>query len=160
MNHRIVPFVSLVLALAACSAGTGPAIEGSFAGSAVTPLPAPPLPEGDLQIEASLVLDGDAGTFELDMDLAALGLTDEMNVRGTYVAANGSITLMPTGYQIPADSPNTQDGLCITLVGFAETVVCLPEMESGEYTDSISLTLEHEIADVEGSTPITLTRTP
>jgi hypothetical protein len=164
MNHqriRLIVSTALVVALTACTGSTGPGIEGSFAGTAVTPLPSPPLPEGNLDITAELRLDGDAGTFALDMDLSSMGLMDRADLRGTYVASNGAITLLPTGFEIDPASGNTAEGLCITLAGFAETPVCFDEMQDGEYQDaSVTLTLARDIAAVPDTTTLTLSRTP
>lgn len=162
---RLSLVVASLLAVAGCNAATVPPFEGTFRGTAVTPLPSPPLPMGDLDIEATLRLDADTDTFELDMALSveAFLLNDLMNVRGDYVAANGAIMLEPRSFE-PGTSTNTWevvDGVpCITLAGFASTVVCMPPTE-GEYAgDTITLTLAHQIAGVDGTTPITLTRVP
>lgn len=149
---------ALVVALTGCS---GAAFEGSFAGTGITPLPSPPLPPGDLDIAAELRLDGDAGTFALDMDLSSMGLMDVVDLRGTYVAASGVVTLVPSGFAIDAASGNEAEGLCITLQGFGGTPVCFAEMQDGAFADgSVTLTLEHDIAEVAGTTTLTLTRTP
>jgi hypothetical protein len=163
MNHqriRLIVSTALVVALTACTGSTGPGIEGSFAGTGVTPLQ-PPLPPGNLDIAAELRLDGDAGTFALDMDLSSMGLMDAIELRGTYVASDGAITLLPTGFEIDPASGNTADGLCITLAGFAETPVCFGEMQDGEYESaSVALTLAHQIAGAAGTTSLTLSRAP
>lgn len=158
---RLIVSTALVVALTACTSSTAPAVEGSFAGTGVTPLPSPPLPMGDLDIAAELRLDGDAGTFALDMDLSSMGLMDSIDLRGTYVASDGAVTLLPTGFEIDAASGNVAEGLCISLAGFAETEVCFSEMQDGEYEDaSVTLTLAHEIAAAAGTTTLALPRTP
>lgn len=159
-NARRSLVLALVLLLAGCG-GDEAAFEGAFAGTGVTPLPSPPLPPGDLDIDAELRLDGDAGTFALDLDLSSMGLMDAVDLRGTYVAANGAITLSPTGFEIDPASGNTADGLCITLQGFVQTVVCFADAHDGEYADgSVSLTLAHDIAGVAGTSTLALSRTP
>ncbi len=164
---RLSLSLAALLALAGCGTADPP-LEGTFAGHASTPLPSPPLPDGlILEIDATLRLDASDSTFALDMDLASSGLTDVMDVRGTYVDANGMLTLIPREYVIDAATMNTQrvvDGelRCITLMGFAGTEVCLPE-QTNAYTETssqLSITLEPIISDVPGSIPMTLTRVP
>lgn len=162
MRNTLVSLALLALALTACTSDAP--LDGTYSGAATTPLPSPPLPTGDLAIDATLRLDSATSTFELDTDLAALGLVDVMNVRGTFVAANGMLTLEPTEFEVDPASGNTvanrEDGTpCITLAGFVSTEVCMPEATSA-YTrdgDTFTFTLTHEIAGVAGTTPFTLT---
>lgn len=166
MNHTLIRFSLVTASLLAlgCSAPSAPPLGGTFTGMATTPLPSPPLPPGDLAIDATLRLDEATGTFELDMDLAALGLVDVMNVRGSYVAANGILTLTPTGFDPASTNVWSFEGgaACMTLAGFVDTPVCFTEHDS-EYTvvgDELSFTLSHNIAGVDGTTPMVLTRVP
>lgn len=150
------------VSLVGCATSEAP-LDGTFAGTSTIPLPSPPLPMLDLTIDSVLDLDAATSRFTLDMDLAADVLTDEMHVTGTYVTANGMLTLRPeTITASPGSAPSTaEDGAhCIALAGFAQTVVCLPESTSA-YTlsgNQLSFTLEDRIADVDGSVAMTLTR--
>lgn len=150
--------------LGACGSSEPP-LDGTFAGTAVTPLPSPPLPEADLTIDATLDLDAATSRFRLDMDLEAAGLTDVMHVRGSYLTANGMLTLRPdaiepepgTGSEV---STGADGAPCIALAGFAGTIVCMPEGTSA-FTlagSQLSFTLAERIADVPGTVAMTLTR--
>ena len=155
------------LALFAIVALTGCAnapLEGRFTGITITPVPSPPLPAGDLEIDATLALER-SGTFDLDMDLEFMSLLEEIHLVGTYVAANGMLTLTPTGFDLTGSenmaSVREEDGAhCIVLDGFASTPVCFDEQTSA-FTlegDELTFTLAHEIAGVAGTTEMPLVR--
>lgn len=166
MHRHSLVLVPLFL-FAGCA--SDPSVAGRYVGSGIAPLPNPPLPMEDLSADATLVLAED-GTFELDLALAveALGLTDVMNVRGTYVAAGGMLTLEPTGYEIPEGSLNTTAAgpngePCIVLAGFLDTPVCLPAAQTRPYTlagDALSITIEDNVAGIDGTMDLDLTRAP
>lgn len=166
MQRHSLVFVLFAL-LAGCA--SDPSVAGRYAGSGTAPLPSPPLPMEELSADATLVL-ADDGTFELDMDLAveALGLTDVMNVRGTYTAANGMLTLTPTGYVDGAGAAIApvvgEDGAqCIVLAGFLDTPVCLPSPQTEAYTlvgEALTITVQDDVAGVDGTMVLHLTRVP
>lgn len=153
--------------LAACAAD--PTVPGSYAGSTSLLLPMP-LPTETLDVDAALTLSDD-GTFALDMDLTvdALAIADSMDVRGTYVAAGGVLTLEPTGFDFarqmePDDAFVREDGAqCVSLDGFAGTEVCLPTPQDRPYTlsgNALTLTLVTDLAGAPTDVTLPLTRTP
>lgn len=150
------------VALAGCA--SEPPLEGRYSGMTTTPLPSPPLPPGDLAIDASFSPQA-AGAFRLDMDLEFMGLVDTIHLEGTYVTANGMLTLTPTGFDLTGSenmaSVREADGAqCIVLGGFADTPVCF-DVQTSAYVlegDELSFTLAHEIAGAAGTTEMVVTR--
>lgn len=136
--------------------------DASISGSwtqhdASTPLPDPIDPEHrPLNIDTTWELGGDTppGDLTVTMDLEALGLTDAIELVGTYVANGSDLTLTFTGFVIDPASGNTsrvgEDGAqCIVLAGFAGTPVCFPTPQTHAYTttgDTLTVTLDAEIA--------------
>lgn len=167
-RRSLAPAVAL-LGLLAGACASDPAIAGTWAQSdAQTPLPdVLPVPDGtDLNIVASWSFDA-ADRFTLEMDLEAIGLTDRMVIEGTYAEDGGQIDLQVEGFVIDAESTNVQTTVegapCITLDGFAGTPVCIPPVQTHEYTlgeDTLTVALDHTIAGEEGQTTFTLTRDP
>lgn len=161
IKHTLPLSLLCVAMLAGCASEP---LEGRFAGMTTTPL-SDPLPPGDLQIDATLALDASTSAFDLDMDLEFMGLTDAIHLEGTYVAANGMLTLAPTGFDLTgsentASVRETDGAQCIVLQGFAGTPVCF-DMQSSTYTfedDELAFTLTHEIAGGAGTTEMPLAR--
>lgn len=157
--HRL----SLLCLLAASGCANAP-LEGRFTGMTATPVE-PPLPPGELHIDATLALDAASSTFDLDMDLEFMSLLEEIHLVGTYVAANGMLSLTPTGFDLTGSenmaSVREEDGAhCIVLDGFASTPVCFDEQTSA-FTlegDELTFTLAHEIAGTAGNTEMPLAR--
>lgn len=163
---RLIANLALVpLALVGCA--SDPPLDGTYAGESVIRLPSPPLPDVDLTIDSVIEFDSATSRFTLDMDLEAAGLTDAMQVRGGYVTANGMLTLRPDTIE-PAEGMGSErsvgaDGSqCVSLGGFALTVVCIPESTSSltRSGSGISFSLESRIADVPRTVPMTLTLVP
>jgi hypothetical protein len=147
--------ISLLCLVAAGCAGDDP-MSGTWRQTdATTELP-PELGGGVLDIDATVALDGLASpeaTFNIDMNLAAMGLTDVIQVEGTYFDDGTNLTLTISGFVIDPASGNTSsviEGMqCITLTGFAGTPVCFPPEQTHAYTvadDTLSLVLDHSIA--------------
>jgi len=167
--RRISTFLAAaVLGLAATACAGDDPMTGSWAQSdATTPLPMT-LGGGDLAIDATMEMNGrvSPATFDLDMDLEALGLTDNMRLEGTYVDEGSDLTLTITGFVIDPASDNTarvrDDGShCIVLSGFAGTEVCFRSPQTNPYTvgdQTLTIVLDHEIAGApESQTTLALT---
>ena len=170
-SSRRAHLVSVTLALLGVLA-TACATEEPLAGSwnqpdAMTPLPeSVPVPPGTmLNIDATWQIDETDG-FTVDMDLETLGLTDVIQLEGTYIDDGSELELAFTGFAVDPASPNTthvsEDGAqCIVLAGFVNTEVCFHDPQVTAYElagETLSLTLEHDIAGGAGRTDFTLTR--
>jgi hypothetical protein len=156
----------LSLFAAACA---GDPTTGTWAQhDATTPLPDVLVPDTDLAIDATWEMDGavSPGSFTLTMNLEAIGLTDAIELVGTYERAGSDLTLTFTGFVIDPASGNTsmvrEDGAqCITLHGFLDTPVCFQTPQTHAYAvdaDTLTVTLDHEIAGVASQTNFTLLR--
>ena len=163
------PAIAILSLFAAACAGDP--TSGSWAQhDATTPLPDVLVPDTDLNIDATWELDGTVspGSFTLTMNLEALTLTDTIQLEGTYDRAGTDLTLTITDFVIDPASGNAstlreEDGAqCIDLAGFAHTPVCFQTPQTNPYTvdgDTMTVTLDHEIAGVASQTFFTLART-
>lgn len=144
--------LSLALLTSACAAGDP--MAGTWnQPDAICPLPA--FLDADLNVDATLVLDPDAEppTFQLTMDLEAVGLVDIIVAEGTYTEDGTNLTLNPTDFVIDPMSgnevvPGAGAEVCINLTGFANTVVCLPSPQTNAYTlsgGSLQFTLDYTV---------------
>lgn len=158
-----------LVALGASACAGGDPLTGTWSDpDATTPLPAE-LGGGDLGVDATLVLDDSAspGTFDLHIALSFEGLTDTVDLQGTYVDAGSELTLEPSGFTIDPASGNTasvaEDGSqCIILQGFAGAGVCFPSPQTNPYVlagDTLDVTIDQAIAGAAVSqTHLALTR--
>lgn len=132
--------ISLLGLVASGCAGADPLTGVWTDPDATTQLP-PELGGGLLDIDATLVLDGDVApaTFHLTMNLSALGLVDVIDTEGTYVDDGNDLTLTFNGFTIDPGSGNTSSvaengDQCIILDGFAGTPVCFGVPQTNPYT--------------------------
>jgi len=169
-NRLPNPLLTLsLLGLLVCGCSGADPMTGSWVQpDGTTPLPSA-VGGGDLDIDATLDLDGAASpaTFSLLMTLEASGLADTIEAEGTYVDDGTSLTLTFTGFVIDPATGNTStvadDGSqCVNLQGFANTPVCFRVPQTNNYTlagDGLSIVLNHTIAGApESETTLTLTR--
>ena len=165
--HVTLSLSLVALGASACAGDAG--LAGTWRQSdATTRLPAS-LGGGDLGVDATLVLDDGTspGTFDLHLALSFEGLTDTVDLQGTYVEAGAELTLEPAGFTIDSASGNTQrvaeDGSqCIVLQGFAGTEVCFSSPQTNGYVlagDALEITIDQAIAgDAVSQTHLILTR--
>jgi hypothetical protein len=152
-----------------------PDLIGTYSGAGTTPLPAQELglPEGAiLDVDATITFDGATeGNFELALVMTytideASALTDTIDLGGTYVAANGELSLAIDEIEPGAGGTVIEtDGSmhCVELAGFAGTPVCFAADQSNPYMiegDELELTLEQQIATASGTTTVTVSREP
>lgn len=176
MNHleNLTPALRMtlpVLGLLAAGCATEDPVAGRWSQSdaqAILP-PSVPVPEGTpLNIDATWRMDAtvEPGTFTAAMDLEAIGLTDRVEARGTYVAGGDDLELTFTGFAIDPASGNEQttaeDGApCIVLMGFAGTEVCFPSPQTRAFAidgESLSFSLDTRVAGDPMPVDFTLTR--
>jgi hypothetical protein len=168
-THKVHASSALVLVLGlAASACNGQSLDGSWhQPDGTTKLP-DAVGGGDLNVDATLVLDESASprTFELDLALEFEGLTDAIDARGTYATDGSDLTLTFSEFVIDPASGNTsevaEDGShCIYLMGFTGAPVCFPSPQSNPYVleDTLAITIEQSIAgDAVSQTELTMTR--
>ncbi len=159
---RRVLTLAMVVGLGTACAGDHPLAGTWRQAHGVTALP--PSLGGDLDVDATLVLDGRAmpATFDLDLLLSYETLSDEVHVRGTYVATGSDLALTFDDFLIDPLSGNTSsiaaDGSrCIVLTGFGGSGVCFPSPQTHAYTldgDTLSIVLDNAIAGA----PVSQTR--
>jgi hypothetical protein len=171
LTHRAL-FAALALVALGCA--HDPELTGTYAGTGRTPLPGElGLPEGAmLDVDATITFDGATeGNFDLALGLAYVvdessSLTDTIDLDGTFVAANGELTLEIAGIE-PGEGGAVieTDGTtrCVQLAGFGGTPVCFAREQSNAYSLDgavLAITLEHVIATTPGSTSLALSRQP
>ena len=170
-THRAL-FASLALVALGCA--QDPELTGTYAGAGRTPLPAElRLPDGAiLDVDATITFDGASeGNFDLALVLAYVidessALTDTIDLGGTYVAANGELTLEIADTE-PGEGGTVieTDGnaRCVQLAGFGGTPVCFATEQSNAYSFDgamLELTLDQVIATTSGSTTLSFSRQP
>lgn len=154
-----VTFAASLVALGASACAGGNPLAGTFRDpDAMTALPAT-LGGGDLGVDATLVLGDGASpaTFSLHLVLSFEGLTDTIDLQGTYVDAGSDLTVELTGFEIDPASGNTarvaEDGSqCIVLQGFAGTEVCFPTPQTNGHVlagDALEISIDQAIAGAD-----------
>lgn len=163
-RHTAIALFGLLTA--ACA---GDPVAGTWAqsdASATLPPSVPVPPDTTLAIDTTWQLE--AGTSTVTMDLEAIGLTDSIELTGTYVDEGAALALTFTGFVIAAESENVasvgDDGAqCIVLTGFGGTPVCFPTPQENPFTvegDTLTVTLDYTVAADTMQTTFTLTATP
>jgi hypothetical protein len=170
-THKVHALSALVLVFGlAASACNGQSLEGTWhEPDGTTKLP-DAVGGGDLNVDATLVLDDSASpkAFELDLSLEFEGLNDTIDARGTYAIDGSNLTLTFTEFVIDPASGNSsevaEDGSqCIYLMGFTGAPVCFPSPQTNPYVldEDLTITIEQSIAgDAVSQTELTMTRTP
>jgi hypothetical protein len=124
---------------------------------------------GSLGDNATLVFNDSVSppTFDLTMDLSYTGLTDTLEVHGTYTDSGGALTLDFTGFVISTGSGDTTDvasdgSQCLTMTPLAGATVCFATPQTDTYqiaNDTLTIGINNDIAGAPASTTtLTLTR--
>lgn len=156
MRSSAKRFLLITAALALGASACGPSIDGTwYQAKGTTPLPEKICSGGCLlDVEATMVLDDPAKTFDLTLNMAYTALHDSVDAHGTYELEGTDMTLTFEGFTIDPASGNkasvgTDGSQCIALKGFANTTVCFPSPQTHAYTlegDKLTITLDNVIA--------------